>query len=91
MSSKKLFPLALVSALLLSTAVLAQGGGGGGGGGGGAGAGGAGAGSAGGGGGAGSAAGSSGTQILQARPGAAAPILQQAIRTPEVWTPTPMV
>jgi hypothetical protein len=30
-------------------------------------------------------------QILQARPGAAAPILQQAIRTPEVWTPTPMV
>ena len=29
-------------------------------------------------------------QILQARPGAAAPILQQAIRTPEVWTPTPM-
>jgi hypothetical protein len=30
-------------------------------------------------------------QILQARPGAAARILQQAIRTPEVWTPTPMV
>jgi hypothetical protein len=30
-------------------------------------------------------------QILQARPGAAAPILQQVIRTPEVWTPTPMV
>jgi hypothetical protein len=28
--------------------------------------------------------------ILQARLGAAAPILQQAIRTPEVWTPTPM-
>ena len=33
MSSTRLFPLALVSALLLSTAVLAQGGGGGGGGG----------------------------------------------------------
>jgi hypothetical protein len=30
-------------------------------------------------------------QILQVRPGAAARILQQAIRTPEVWTPTPMV
>jgi hypothetical protein len=30
-------------------------------------------------------------QIPQARPGAAAPILQQVIRTPEVWTPTPMV
>jgi hypothetical protein len=30
-------------------------------------------------------------QILPARPGAAAPILQQAIRTPEVWTPTRMV
>ncbi len=30
-------------------------------------------------------------QIPQARPGAAAPILQQAIRTPEVWTPTLMV
>jgi hypothetical protein len=29
-------------------------------------------------------------QILQARPGAAAPILQQAIRTPEVWILTPM-
>ena len=29
-------------------------------------------------------------QILQARLGAAAPILQQAIRTPEVWTPTQM-
>jgi hypothetical protein len=39
MSSRRLFPLALVSALLLSPAVLAQGGGGGGGGGGGAGAG----------------------------------------------------
>jgi hypothetical protein len=59
MSSRRLFPHALVSALLLSTAVLAQGGGGGGGGGGGAG--GAGAGSAGGGAGAGSAAGSSGS------------------------------
>jgi hypothetical protein len=58
MSSRRLFPHALVSALLLSTAVLAQGGGGGGGGGG---AGGAGAGSAGGGAGAGSAAGSSGS------------------------------
>ena len=30
-------------------------------------------------------------QILQARRGAAAPTLQQVIRTPEVWTPTPMV
>ena len=30
-------------------------------------------------------------QILQARRGAAALILQQVIRTPEVWTPTPMV
>jgi hypothetical protein len=30
-------------------------------------------------------------QIPQARPGAAGPILQQVIRTPEVWTPTPMV
>ena len=29
--------------------------------------------------------------ILQARPGAAAPILRQAIQTPEVWTPTPML
>jgi hypothetical protein len=29
-------------------------------------------------------------QILQARPGAAAPILQEVIRTPEIWTPTPM-
>jgi hypothetical protein len=30
-------------------------------------------------------------QIPQARPGAAALILQQVIRTPEVWTPTLMV
>ena len=29
-------------------------------------------------------------QQILARLGAAAPILQQAIRTPEVWTPTPM-